>query len=105
MAESGVPRSVACRAYEFTMIAWGRYALAGRGIRLGADYFCFNAVGDVVESGLLADQPHFVAATALAGQYARSPGAVRLASMSSDFNAVKNALIAGRKPENLVASP
>jgi hypothetical protein len=79
--------------------------LEGRGVRLSADYFCFDAAGEVVESGLLAEQPHFVAATALAEQYSCFPGAVRLASMSSDVMAVSNALADGSRLGSLVASP
>jgi hypothetical protein len=105
MAEAGFPRAVASRAYEFTMIAWGRQSLEGLGVRFSAEYFCFNAAGEVVESGLLAEQPHFVAATALAKQYSHFPGFLRLASMASDVTAINSALNSGSKPENLSTSP
>ncbi len=74
------------------------------GIRFPPDYLCFNAAGDVIESGLLAEQPFFVAATTAARN--RPPrGLPRLALMSADLNAVNSALKAGSKPENLVTGP
>ncbi len=63
MAQAGVPASTADRAFKFTQIAFGRVFLDGMGIRFPPDYLCFNAAGDVIESGLLAEQPFFVAAT------------------------------------------
>jgi hypothetical protein len=105
MAEAGIPDPIADRAFKFTQIAWGRVFLDGLGLQFSPDYLCFNGAGDVVESGLLAEQPFFVAAMSLAKQYARIPGFPRFALMSSDVNAVNSALKAGSKPENLVMAP
>lgn len=105
MAEAGVPDPIADRAYKFTQTAWGRVFLDGLGVRFGTDYLCFNAAGDVIESGELADQPYFRAAVELAPRYTRSPGFKRLALMSADVNTVNSALNAGSKPENLVMGP
>jgi hypothetical protein len=105
MAEAGIPDDVADRAYKFTQMAWGRAFLDDLGVKFAPDYVCFNGAGDVVESGLLAEQPYFVAAMSLVGQYAQSPGFPRLALMSSDVNAVNSALQAGSKAENLVMAP
>jgi hypothetical protein len=78
--------------------------LDGMGIKFPADYLCFNAAGDVIESGLLAEQPYFAAAMTIARS--RPPrGLPRLALMSSDVNAVNSALKAGSKPEDLVVGP
>jgi hypothetical protein len=105
MADAGIPAPVADRAYKFTQTAWGRVFLDGIGVRFSNDYLCFNGAGDVIESGLLADQPYFSAAMRLAPQYARSPGFPRFALMSADVNAVNGALKSGSKPENLVMGP
>jgi hypothetical protein len=102
MAEAGIPAAVADRAYKFTQIAWGRVFLDGLGMQFSSEYLCFDGEGNVVESGLLAEQPYFVAALGLVKQYAGTPGFLRFALMSADVNAVNNALKAGSKPENLV---
>lgn len=104
MAQAGVPGPMADRAFKFTQLAFGRVFLDGMGIAFPADYLCFNAAGDVIESGLLVEQPYFVAAMAVARD--RPPlGLPRLAIMSSDVSAVNSALKAGSKPENLVVGP
>lgn len=105
MTEAGIPDPVADRAYKFTQTAWGRASLAGRGVQFSPDYFCFDRRGEVVESGLLAEQPYFMAAVELARRYAQSPGFARLAQMSADASAVNSALGAGSKPENLSLGP
>jgi hypothetical protein len=105
MREAGIPDPVADRAFKFTQIAWGRVFLGSFGVRFSPDYLCFNAVGDVVESGLLREQPYFAAAMSLARRYANTPAFQRLAVMSADVNAVNKALNAGSKAENLVTSP
>jgi hypothetical protein len=105
MAEAGIPDPIADRAYKFTQIAWGRVFLDGLGVRLSLDYLCFNGAGDVIESGLLAEQPYFASAMGLAQRYVRFPGFPKFALMSADVNVVNNALLAGSKPENLIMSP
>jgi NACalpha-BTF3-like transcription factor len=105
MREAGIPDPVADRALKFTQIAWGRVFLGSFGVRFSPDYFSFNAVGDVVEQGLLREQPYFAAAMSLARRYANTPGFQRLAVMSADVDAVNRALNAGSKAENLVTSP
>jgi hypothetical protein len=105
MAAAGIPDPVADRAYKFTQTAWGRAFLDGLGVQFSSDYLCFNAAGDVIESGQLADQPFFAAAVRLAPQHARSPGFQRFVLMSADVNTVNNALHAGSKQENLAMGP
>jgi hypothetical protein len=105
LADAGVPDTLAGRAYKFTQIAWGRTFLDGLGITFSTEYVCFNATGEVVESGRLADEPCFAAASLLAKRYAHTPGFVRLAVMSEEVVAVNQALNAGSKPENLVLTP
>jgi hypothetical protein len=105
LAEAGVPIALADRAYKFTQTAWGRELLAGLGISFAPTYLCLNGAGEVVESGLLADEPCFATAVGLARKYRGAPGFLRLAVMSADVNTVNNALHAGSKPENLVTAP
>jgi hypothetical protein len=105
LAEAGVPDSVADRAFKFTQTAWGRAFLDGLGVQFPADYLCFNGAGEVAESGLLADEPYYVAAAALARRYAGSPGFTKFAHMSADVAAINDALHAGSKPEDLAGGP
>jgi len=105
LADAGVPGALADRAYKFTQIAWGRSLLAGLGVQFPPEYVCFDASGKVIESGLLADEPCFAAASRLAERYADAPGFKRLALMSADVHAVNEALNKGSKPSDLVATP
>lgn len=105
LADAGVPDALADRAYKLTQIAWGRAFLDGLGVRFSPDYVCFNAAGEVIESGPLADEPCFAAASRLAPRYAGAPGFGWLALMSSDVHAVNSALNAGSQPEDLVTAP
>jgi hypothetical protein len=105
MAAAGVPSRDADFAYKFTQASWGRMLLDGLGIKFADDYHCLNSNGDIVESGRLSEQPHFMAATQLSERYKGEAGFKRLAAMSADFHAVNQALHAGRRPENLVTAP
>ena len=105
LTSSGVPEPVADRAYKFTQIAWGRVFLVGFGIKFAPDYLCFNSAGEVIESGLLAEQPYFLAAMAAAKLHPPPAGLPRFAQMSADVSAVNSALNSGSKPENLVTWP
>ena len=104
MCEAGVPGPVADRAYKFAQIVCGRQLLGGMGISFSPDYTCFNAAGDAIESGQLAEQPYFAAATALVGRHVGTPGFERLALMAAEVHAVNDLLNQGSKPENLVTS-
>jgi hypothetical protein len=66
LVKGGVPVDLAKRTYDFAQIAWGRVALDGLKITFRDEYACFNAHGDVVESGQLSKEPSYVAAAALA---------------------------------------
>jgi len=105
MANANIPDREADLAYKFTQAAWGRMLLDGMGIKFADDYHCLDRNGDVVDSGKLSAEPHFFAATSLGKSYGSQAGFKRLASMSSDFHAVNQALHAGSKPENLVTAP
>ena len=105
MIEAGFSESVTDRAYKFTQTAWGRVFLDGLGIQFSPGYFCLNGTGDIVESGAIADEPYFAAATVLAPRYIGTPGFARFAMMSADVHAINNALNAGSQPEDLVTGP
>jgi hypothetical protein len=105
MAAAGVPDGLADRAYKFTQVAWGRALLARLGVKSSPEYTCFNASGQVEESGRLADESCFAAASRLAKDYAGAPGFRHFALMSADVNAVNKAFHAGSKPEDLVTGP
>jgi hypothetical protein len=74
MADAGIAYPIADRAYKFTQVAWGRAFLEGLDVNFSADYLCLNAAGDVIESGRLADEPYYAAATAAAGGIRHPPG-------------------------------
>jgi hypothetical protein len=106
MEQAGIPASDADRAFKFTQIAWGRRYLADLGdFKFAPDYACFNGAGDVIESGLLREQPYYVAAMAAATRYASSPGFTRFAWMSADVSAISKAVQRGAKPANLQMAP
>jgi hypothetical protein len=100
MASVGMPDDIADRAYKLTQVAWGQALVTRLGVTVATTYFCFDAAGEVTETGLLADEPFFRAAVEVARQQ-RSPGIWRFASMSADVNVVNNALHAGAKPQFL----
>ncbi len=106
LVNQGIAELLADRAYKFTQIAWGRLLLEGMGIhQFSEDYLCFDSEGRVVETGKLADEPCYQAAMRSAERYARTPAFQRLALESADVHAVNEALHAGSKLEELVASP
>ena len=104
MGEAGVPEPVADRAYKFTQIACGRALLSGLGVCFSPDYTCFNAAGDAIESGRLAEQPYFAAATTVVGRYVGTTGFERMALMAAEVHAVNDLLNKGSKPENIATS-
>jgi hypothetical protein len=102
---SGVPGRLADRAFKFAQIAWGRFSLGTLGVQFSPDDMCFNADGEVVESGRLEDEPCFAAATRLVERFALTPAYQRLAYSSADFNTVIDARRAGSKLEILETGP
>lgn len=105
LADNGVTDALADRAIKFTQIAWGRLLLDGLKINLSPVYLCFDAEGKVIETGLLIEEPYFIAATRLGPQLLPTSAGQRLAMTSADMQTVNNALNAGSKPENLVLGP
>lgn len=105
MSDTSMADSIADLAYKFTQIAWGRALLRDLGIEFPDNYICFNGEGEVIESGLLEEQPYFVAAVAMAKQYAETPGFQRLALMAAEVHAVNDLLLQGSEPQNLKTTP
>jgi hypothetical protein len=105
MASASVPNREADLAYKFTQAAWGRMLLDGMGIKFSDDYHCLDRNGDVIASGKLSEEPHFIAAKNLGKRCGSQAGFKRLAARSSDFHAVNQALNTGSQPENLVSAP
>lgn len=105
MLDRDVPANVAERAYKFTLFAWGRVLLEGVGVRWSPDYLCFNAAGEVIESGRIAEEPFFAAAARLAPRYAHSPAFRAFAAMSSDVQSTHSAIHKGSRPQDLISAP
>lgn len=105
MSSAGIPDGTVVRAFKFTQIAWGRAFLAGIGVQFSPEYLCFNASGDVIESGRLENEPHYAAAWALVPQHVRSAGFQRLALMSAEVHVINDALNSGSNPKDLITLP
>ena len=106
LQNAGVPKDAADRVYKFTQIACARKFLDGMGITFSNDYVCFNRFGDIVDSGHLSEEPFFCSAMENAGPEQMGDDAFTVfALMSSDVQAVNNALNDGSHPADLVTSP
>ena len=103
--EAGVPEALARRAYSFTQIAWGRALLARLGVEFPPEYYCLDGSGEIVESGLLPEDPCFVEASHLAKRYLGSAAFRCLALASAEMNAVNRALRGGSRPEDIEGTP
>src|SRR5690348_12088528 len=79
LSQAGVPEPLADRTYKFTQIAWGRILLHDLGITFSDEYICFNANGDVTETGQLRQEPSFAAASHYEQSVAGSEAFKRLA--------------------------
>lgn len=105
MAQAGIPKHLADRAYKFTLIAWGRIFLEGLGIHFSEDYLWLEPDGTIIEEGLIADEACYQAASQLASQYIGTPAFKRLALSAAEVHVVNDALNRGSKPEDLVTAP
>jgi hypothetical protein len=105
ISELGIPHSTADLAYKFTQIAWGRVFLDDMGLEFSSEYFCFNGAGNVVEHGLLIENPFFKVAIKLAKKCPKSQFSPIFAVMSADVQVVNDALNAGASPKDLVLFP
>lgn len=105
MDEAGISSTDGDRAYKFGQIAATRVALGDLDLKFAPNYFCLNAEGEIVEEGLLENEPSFIAAAHAMRESAYATGFARLAAISSEVNAINTALNSGSKPANLVLSP
>ncbi|MDP6543133.1 MAG: hypothetical protein QGH60_04025 [Phycisphaerae bacterium] len=105
LAAASIPEDQADRLYKFTQIAWSREFFDGMGIRFSEEYYCFDANGLVIESGLLDNEPHFKFAATIARQHKGSSAFEQLILNSSEFDSVNQALNAGSNPKDLVMIP
>jgi hypothetical protein len=105
LTRSGVDPAEADRAYTMIQIAWGRHFIDGLGIQISPNFLSIDQRGRVVATGVLEQDPYFVAAKRFAEQNPTLAAIQAISQMSAEFNAVNNALLAGSKPENLVLSP
>jgi hypothetical protein len=104
METAGIDAAQADRAYKFTQIVCGRSLLSGLDVTLSDDYLCLNAAGETVESGKLATEPFYLAATVLIAHSPRPPWVARMGAMSADVATVNDLLKRGSKPADLVMS-
>ncbi|MES2463890.1 MAG: DUF6348 family protein [Armatimonadota bacterium] len=100
-----VSEAAAHRAFLFTQIAWGRLLLQTLPITFAPDYFWLDAEGNVTESGQLAEEPYFIAATNLGVQSGGTPGFKRLALTSADVHAVNDMYNKGTSAEGARLAP
>lgn len=105
LASNGVVESVAERVVRFTPVAFGRQLLDGLGITFSDEYWRFDAMGKVVQSGNLSEDDVFTAATTTAPTFTQSPSFQTIALSSSEVSAVNQALNGGSNPADLVAGP
>lgn len=117
-ADSGIVRSSLLRAglsseqahdaIRFVPIAFGRQILAGMGVALPDSYIRVRAVDGRREEKPLAEEPFYREAVKSAPKLGSELGGdvfTTVALLSSELQAVNEALNAGANAEDLVASP
>ena len=75
------------------------------GITFSPDYYYFDSAGNVTESGRVAEEPYFLAATQAGTDSGFTKGFQRLALASADVNAVNDMMNKGVSAEGLFMSP
>ena len=106
LGTSGVPDDVADRTYKFAQLACGRKFLDGLGVSFSDQFICFNAEGNVIESGNIDEEPFFVAAIRFVDpDSVGHPAFSHFALMSADVHAVNDALNSGSNAADLVTAP
>jgi hypothetical protein len=105
---AGLSSEHAHDAVRFVPLAFGRQILAGMGIELPDSYIRVRAVDGRREEKLLAEEPFYLQAFKAASTLGSELGGdvfTNVALLSSELQAVNEALNAGSSPEDLVASP
>ncbi len=101
----GIPEQMARRAYVFTQVAWGRILTDEMEVKGSNEYYCFDVEGEVIEAGLLSEEPYFLEATRLARRYKSTPAYYTLATTSADVHAINDALRKGAVLKQLELAP
>ena len=105
LRKAGLNSEEAILAFNFTKIAWGRGFLGGMNITFTNNYYCFDAKGEICDSGHLGDQPVFVHAFEVVRQHNESHAFNLMAQLSSEVKSINEKTRAGLETENLTTSP
>lgn len=108
LLRAGLSSEQAHDAIRFVPLAFGRQILAGMGVALPDSYIRVRAVDGRREEKPLADEPFYREAVKSAPKLGSELGGdvfTSVALLSSELQAVNEALNAGSSPEDLVASP
>lgn len=101
----GIDELQARRAFMFIQTAWARSVLSKLPVKLSREYILFDKDGRAYERKPLMSSPWFVAASDEAERLSPRSGFDTIVTMSAEFNAVNNALLAGSQAEDLVMLP
>jgi len=107
LIRSGLSRADALNAIRFVPLAFAREILSGSGVAFDDTYIRVRADGSKEEHPL-SGEPFFREAAGMASQIMAEVGSdafTAIICLSSEFDAVNQALNAGASPEYLVASP
>jgi hypothetical protein len=103
---AGVPHRLATEIVEFLPLALARALLDGMGVHFEDHYVRQTARGQVIGRKLLIDEPVFREGLALANEVSADGGAfVAVASCSTEYRAVNEAMNSGSRPEDLRCAP
>jgi hypothetical protein len=105
---AGLSSEQAHDAVRFVPLAFGRQILAGMGVELPDSYIRIRAVDGRREEKPLAEEPFYreaLKAAPILGSELGGDVFTNVALLSSELQAVNEALNAGANPEGLVASP
>lgn len=106
LEQSSVPRKIAARAYCFSLISCGRTLFKDLGTTYSNEYFCFNANGDITETGQLDEEPYFVATNHnVDATNIGHPSLSHFALMAADVRSINDLMIRGCDPKNIVTTP
>jgi hypothetical protein len=108
LIRAGLSRQHAHDAERFIPLAFGRQILAGMGVELPDSYIRVRAVDGRREEKPLAEEPFYrdaLKAAPILGSELGGDVFTNVALLSSELQAVNEALNAGASPEGLVASP
>jgi len=107
LIRNGLSRAEAEMAVRFIPLAFAREILAGTGVTLSDTYVRMRDDGTQDERALR-DEPFYVASAYLASIILKEIGGdafTAIVCLSSEFDAVNQALNAGSSPHDLIASP